>query len=362
MQNFICIFQIFVVPLQPKTYKTMKKFFIFCLIPLLFAGCKIKVEGPYSETVYVSLPQNHSAKVHFTRKNGKISTHLFLNKNKDLACSQYGGSVKYLGDKKTYVFSLQQLTVYKNNLSKKELSYYTDPKTVQMEVTYSPQNESYQIRLSGSKCPAMQMSQAQTVANGSRPSFKEEFKHGSFWRKVECLIGEVLAFTYTSIQNIFDRTLGKLDFSSRWMLLFYLGGLLIMGIGLQMFMPLCWIGVIMTYAYLQYMTPPFFMLWPSLVGWGWMIVSLIPMVIAIVMHAMLCVGLILKTFTNGFINFLIMLIPAFIAVLSLVALVNIAFNDHIELIAFFILGTMGGGKKVVGYFIDNNGNVHEVVR
>jgi hypothetical protein len=57
-----------------------------------------------------------------------------------------------------------------------------------------------------------------------------------------------------------------------------------------------------------------------------------------------------------------MLIPAFIAVLSLVALVNIAFNDHIELIAFFILGTMGGGKKVVGYFIDNNGNVHEVVR
>ena len=44
MQNFICIFQIFVVPLQPKTYKTMKKFFIFCLIPLLFAGCKIKVE------------------------------------------------------------------------------------------------------------------------------------------------------------------------------------------------------------------------------------------------------------------------------------------------------------------------------
>ena len=71
--------------MQPKTYKTMKKFFIFCLIPLLFAGCKIRVEGPYSETVYVSLPQNHSAKVHFTRKNGKISTHLFLNKNKDLA-------------------------------------------------------------------------------------------------------------------------------------------------------------------------------------------------------------------------------------------------------------------------------------
>ena len=362
MQNFICIFQIFVVPLQPKTYKTMKKFFIFCLIPLLFAGCKIKVEGAYSESVRVSLPQNHSAEVRFARKNGQISAHVFLNKNKDLALTQYGGSVKYQGDKKNYVFSLQQAAVYKNNMSKKEVNYYTDPHHIKMEVNYSPDNESYHIRISGSKCPAMQMSQAQTVANGSRPSFKEEFRRGSFWRKVECLIGEVLAFTYTSIQNIFDRTFGKLDFSSRWWLLFYLGGLLIMGIGLQMFMPLCWIGVIMTYAYLQYMTPPFFMLWPSLVGWGWMIVSLIPMVIAIVMHAMLCVGLILKTFTNGFINFLIMLIPAFIAVLSLVALVNIAFNDHIELIAFFILGAFGGGKKFIGTFIDANGNAYDVYR
>ncbi len=340
----------------------MKKFFIFCLIPLLFAGCKIKVEGAYSESVRVSLPQNHSAEVHFVRKNGKINSSVFLHKDKGLARTQYGGSVKYQGDKKNYVFSLQQAAVYKNNMSKKEVNYYTDPHPIKMEVSYSPANESYQIRFSGSKCPAMQMSQAQTVANGSRPSFKEEFRRGSFWRKVECLIGEVLAFTYTSIQNIFDRTLGKLDFSSRWWFLFYLGGLLIMGLGLQMFLPLCWIGVIMQYAYLQYMVPPFFMLWPSLVGWGWMIVSLIPMIIVVSMNALLCVGLILKTFTDGFINFLIMLIPAIIALLSIFALINIAFNDHLELIVFFIIGTMGGGKQVVGYFIDNNGNVHEVVR
>ena len=341
----------------------MRKYIIFCLLPLFFLGCKVRVEGPYNESVDLSLPQKHKADIRFSREKGNIYANVFLNKKGvDTYRAAYIGGVKWQGEKTSYVFTLEQRTDYMDKLSKKDRAYYTDPKPIKMEVQYTAKNHAYSIRFSGSKCPALQMPNAKSTVNETWEEIEEEADDGSFWTKVKHAIGKSCAFIYNGIQNSFDRVFGSWDFSSHWWFLFYVGGLLIIAIGLKLFTPICWIGVIMQYAYLMYVSPPFYMLWPSIVGWGWMIVSLIPVVIIICMNAVLLVSLILSSFVNGFVNFLIMFIPVVISILSLIALVNIAFTDHIELIVFFIIGALGGGKRFVGTFIDANGNVWNVYR
>lgn len=338
----------------------MRKYIILSLISLLFLGCRIEVEGPYSEDINLSLPQNHTAEVRFSREKGNVYVNVFLNKKGvDTYRAHYTGVTKYQGNKTGYVFSLHQVTTYMDKLPKKERAYYTDPNPT-MEVQYTPKNHAYTIQFSGSKCPILQTSKALSSVNENWEKIEQEENDGSFWTKVKFAFAKSFSFVYTTIQNAFDWAFGSWDFSSHWWFLFYLGGLLIIGLGLKLFMPLCWIGIIMQYAYLQYMSPPFFMLWPSIVGWGWMLLSLIPVVIVVCMNAILCVSVILTSFTNGFINFLVMFIPVVIAILSLVALVHIAFTDHLELIALFIFGSLGGGKTFVGTFTDTSGNVWNV--
>ena len=340
----------------------MRKFITLCLIALLALGCKVKIEGPYNENVDLSLPQNHTANIRFVREKGKVNVNVFLmKKDVDTYRAHYVGAVKYRGEKQRYVFSMEQVTYYMDKLPKKERAYYTDPNP-KMEVQYDSKNHAYTILFSGSKCPILQMSNALSTGSDKWEELEQQANDGSFWTKVKIALAKSVAFVYTKIENGFDRTFGKLDFSSRWWFAFYLGGLLIMAIGLKLFTPLCWIGVIMQYAYLQYMSPPFFMLWPSIVGWGWMILCVIPVVIAICMNAVLCVSVIISTFINGFVNFLIMFIPMVICIMSLSALIHIAFTDHIELIVFFIIGALGGGKQYIGTFIDANGNVWRLYR
>lgn len=340
----------------------MRKFITLCMIALLALGCKVKIEGPYNETVHLNLPQNHTAKIHFSHENGKINANVFLNKKDvDTYRAHYTGVVKYVGEKQTYVFPMEQVTYYMDKLPKKERAYYTDPRPT-MTVQYSPKTHAYSFQFSGSKCPILQTSNTYSTGNEKWEEMEQEVKNGSFWTKVKYGIAKAVVFVHSKIQNGFDRTFGKLDFSSRWWFAFYLGGLLIMAIGLKLFTPLCWIGVIMQYAYLQYMSPPFFMLWPSIVGWGWMILCVIPVVIVICMDAVLCVSVIISTFINGFVNFLIMFIPMVICIMSLYSLFHIAITDHIELIVFFIIGALGGGKQYIGTFIDANGNVWRLYR
>lgn len=207
------------------------------------------------------------------------------------------------------------------------------------------------VRVEGPSNESVHLSLSEVAANDA-----------SFWDQVKVALAKSAEFVYTTIEDGFERIFGSLDFSSRWWFAFYLGGLLIMSIGLKTFLPLCWIGVIMQYAYLQFMSPPFFMLWPSIVGWGWMILCLIPMVFVFCTNALLCVSVIIASFKHGFVNFLIMLIPVLLCIMTLFSLIEIAFTDHIELVAFFILGAIGGGKKFIGTFTDANGNSYDIYR
>ena len=174
-------------------------------------------------------------------------------------------------------------------------------------------------------------------------------------------IGDGIIFCRDKINSVFDFFFGNMSFTSHWWFLFYIAGLLIMAVGLKVFLPLVWLGVIMQYAYLQYMSPPFFMLWPSIVGWGWMLLCVLPVIIIISYNFAMCVAVVLQAFTS-WANFLILLIPAFISIFSIFTLIDIAFSDHLELVVFFIIGACGETYTLIGTFTEVYGNVWNVYR
>ena len=57
-----------------------------------------------------------------------------------------------------------------------------------------------------------------------------------------------------------------------------------------------------------------------------------------------------------------MLIPSVFNIWYLLQLSGVILEDHLEIIAFLIFGTIGGGKKFIGTFTDTNGNTYDVYK
>ena len=333
----------------------MKKILFLLSLITILSGCRVKVHGPYNEVVVVPLADSYNATVNFTKKGGEIAMDMWLY-NGDVYKTRYWGGVYWKSKKATYVFHLTQ-NGFNDNLTKKEKKLYTESDIIKMEVTYFPKQKNYKIRFYDSHFYALNMNHPLEVyPEEDEP--KEE-KPQTFLGKVIDGIGNGIAFCRDKVNLAFDNTFGNVRFASHWWFLFYLGGLLLIAIGLKIFTPLVWVGVIMQYAYLQYMSPPFFMLWPSIVGWGWTILSVLPIVFIVGFNIAMCLSVVGAAFSD-WLAFIILLIPAFISILSLFLLLDITFTDHLELLLFFLLGAGGETYAFIGTFTDGSGNVWDV--
>ena len=339
----------------------MKKILFFLFISFTLAGCGIRAHGPYNEDVNVPLEDGHTATVNFHKEHGVITANVFIWKEGYSSIrSRYLGGVKFINRNIDYTFYLEQ-NFLNDDLNKKQRKYYEENNPIRMDVIYHSKHKSYDIRFQDSQCPVLNTSVAKNLQSDRILAEKEKRanKDRSFIDKSM----NWLVYNYESasdyINNAFDTVFYNWSFKSHWWFLWYVGGLLIIAIGLKIFTPLVWIGIIMEYAYLHLMAQPFFMLWPSVVGWGWMLVSVIPIIILISFNLMLCVSVVISTFKDlG--AFVILLIPAFIAIMSIFSIIDIAFTDHIELVVFFLLGATGSSYTFIGTFTDGSGNIWRV--
>ena len=333
-------------------------------VALIFMGCNARSRhGVYNEIVTLPLADSHSARINFSHKGTVLNVNMYLNKEgKSLCRSHYVGETKFSKRDAHYTITLGQYRVVTEDMTKKEQKLYTEPGFIQMEVNYLPKQKAYNIRISQSHCPALNMDAPALVYSAPKnPDSSQPDKERSWFGKMIDAIGDGILFCREKVNSVFDYVFGNISFESHWWFLFYLGGLMLMALGLKVFSPLVWIGVIMQYAYLQFMSPPFFMLWPSIVGWGWTIICVIPIILIVAFNFAMCVAVIVSAFTH-WLSFLILIVPAFIAILSIFTLLDIAFTDHLELLVFFLLGAGAESYTLVGTFTDVNGNVFKVYK
>lgn len=339
----------------------MKKVLLFLVISLSFMGCGLRSHGPYNEVVNVPLEEGHTITVNFHKKHGIITANVFVwREGYSSIRSRYLGSVKFINRNIDYTFYLEQ-NFLNDDLNKKQRKYYEENGPISMDVIYHSKSKTYDICFHDSQCPILNMSSPRKLQS-DRILGKEAKKRDKDRSFIEKSV-DWLVYYYESgsdyINNAFDTVFRSWSFKSHWWFLFYLGGLLIIAIGLKVFTPLVWIGIIMEYAYLHFMAQPFYMLWPSVVGWGWMLLSVIPIVLLVSLNLMLCISIVISTFKDiG--ALIILLIPAFIAIMSIFTIIDIAFTDHLELVIFFILGASGSSYTLIGTFTDGSGNVWDV--
>jgi len=340
----------------------MNRFLLIFLTAITLIGCRVKINSPYNEYVSMELPDSHTACINFSKKHNVISVGIDINKEGERFCrTHYSGEVDYIGRKATYKFPLEQKYISKD-LTKKELKFYKENSPIEMEVQYMPREKAYSIHFFNSKCPLLNTGKQEVGYNIRMGKLtRDANENPTFWRKTKVFMTKRVIALRDAIDGAFDYVFGDISFVSHWWFLFYLGGLLFVAIGLKIFTPLVWIGVIMQYAYLQFMSPPFFMLWPSIVGWGWTIICVIPIILIVAFNFAMCVAVIVSAFTH-WLSFLILIVPAFIAILSIFTLLDIAFTDHLELLVFFLLGAGAESYTLVGTFTDVNGNVFKVYK
>lgn len=339
----------------------MKRILLFLLVSLSMTGCGLRSHGPYNEVVNVPLEDGHTVSVNFHKEHGMITANVFVwKKGYSSIRSRYLGGVKFINRNIDYTFFLEQ-NFLNEDLNKKERKFYEEKAPIRMDVIYHSKSKTYDICFQDSQCPILNMPSSKELQSERilAKKAKKAEKDRSFVKKSV----EWLVYQYESgsdyINNAFDTVFYNWSFTNHWWFLFYIGGLLIIAIGLKVFTPLVWIGIIMEYAYLHFMAQPFYMLWPSVVGWGWMLLSIIPVVLLVSFNLMLCISIVISTFKDiG--AFFILLIPAFIAIMSIFSIIDITFTDHLELVLFFILGASGSSYTLVGTFTDCSGNVWDV--
>jgi len=194
---------------------------------------------------------------------------------------------------------------------------------------------------------------------------KKESKPHPMWEKTKEYIGKGILYIGNGVNTLMDRVFGDLRMTNKWWFLLYLGAILMLYIGLSgdtlVSIPCVWVGAIAQFIYLKYMAVPFYMCWPSIVGWGWTIVSVIPIVLLIGFSIYISGALVLLTFSSWQ-CFLLLLIPTFINVLSFFALIGIIFTDHLELIILILVSLFGESKTYLGKFTDSHGNVWDVYK
>lgn len=152
--------------------------------------------------------------------------------------------------------------------------------------------------------------------------------------------------------------------NSKWWILLLIGGAVLMFIGIRSEPLVTLLGIWMEIAYIVFAQEPFYMICPSIVGWGWTILCFLPTI--------LLVGALL--FVNGYmtvmscgeigegfrvVSFILILLSTVIFIFLLGRLI---ITEYIEALLFILLGAIGGGKSFVGTFIGSDGSVFDVYR
>lgn len=335
----------------------MKKVLFLLSLMTILSGCRVETKGTYNEKVIVELLEYHTAQIGFYHKKGILRVEMYVHKNgQRISCSSYRGEIDYVTKTTNYTIPLKQDRVA-FELPQKEQAFYEDKSPIQLEVTHMSAKKGYEIRISQSNCPLLNMKEPKLVNSTDIISIVQEAEENpTFWNKTKLFLAKGAVVLRDVINSPFDHIFGNIEWVNHWWFLLYLGGLLLIAIGLKVFYPLVWVGVIMQYAYLQFMTPPFFMLWPSIVGWGWTIVCVLPMIFLVSFNITQCISVIGSVF-NGLGAFIILFIPALISLMSLGELLFIIIEDHFEIIVFFILASVGELYIFLGTFTDGYGNV-----
>lgn len=217
-------------------------------------------------------------------------------------------------------------------------------------------------RLNMRNRPSKSGTKLMTIPDGT---VVQVIQRGTQWSEVKYagksgfVFNKYLDFSYTPpvTKNI---TYNTATHSGWWVLVFVLGVVLNV-CGLVNPIWAC-LGLAMQVGYLLLHNEPLFMLCPSIVGWGWVILLALPVVLIAIMVVSIWVHTIIMAFEESGEEKVWACIAAILAVGAIITLVYTIFAQYMDLIIAAILVGIAsvGGTSYVGTFIDRSGHKYDV--